>query len=59
VIAVAKSEAEQLLATVASLNHPAKALYAKLGFTQFGHEPRAHKVGERYYDQDHLMLMLT
>jgi RimJ/RimL family protein N-acetyltransferase len=58
VIAVAKGEAEQLLATVASLNQPAKALYAKLGFIQFGHEPRAHKVGDRYYDQDHLLLML-
>ncbi len=59
VIAVAKNEAEQLLATVASLNHPAKALYAKLGFRQFGHEPRAHKVGDRYFDQDHLVLMLS
>lgn len=58
VIEVAKSEAEQLLATVASLNHPAKSLYAKLGFTQFGHEPRAHKVGDHYFDQDHLVLML-
>ncbi len=59
VIEIAKNDVEQLLATVASLNHPAKALYAKLGFTLFGHEPRAHKVGNNYFDQDHLVLMLT
>lgn len=58
VIDQAKDEVEQLLATVASLNLPAKALYAKLGFEPFGHEPRAHKVGDRYFDQDHLVLML-
>lgn len=58
VIAFARGEVEQLLATVANLNHPAKALYAKLGFEVFGCEPRAHKVGDRYYDQDHLVLML-
>lgn len=59
VISKARSEVEQLLATVASLNHPAKALYAKLGFNTFGCEPRAHKVGDRYFDQDHMVLMLT
>lgn len=59
VISFAKGDVEQLLATVANLNYPAKALYAKLGFEVFGSEPRAHKVGDRYYDQDHLVLMLT
>ena len=59
VIAVARGDdVEQLLATVASLNRPARALYAKLGFETFGHEPRAQKVGDRYYDQEHLVLML-
>ncbi len=57
VIDKAMSEVEQLLATVASLNHPAKALYEKIGFVTFGHEPRAHKVGDRYFDQDHMVLM--
>lgn len=57
VIAVARGEVEQLLATVACLNHPARALYAKLGFEVFGHEPRGQKVGDRYYDQEHLVLM--
>lgn len=58
VIAVARDDdVEQLLATVASLNDPAKALYAKLGFQVFGIEPRGQKVGDRYYDQEHLVLM--
>ena len=59
VIDVAAAEVEQLLATVASLNHPAKALYAKLGFETYGHEPRGLKVGDRYFDQEHLVLMLA
>ena len=59
VIAVARGDVEQLLATVASLNLPARALYAKLGFEVFGHEPRGQKVGDRYFDQEHLVLMLT
>lgn len=59
VIAVARGDVEQLLATVASLNLPARALYAKLGFEVYGREPRGQKVGDRYYDQEHLVLMLT
>ncbi|MGI9489603.1 MAG: GNAT family N-acetyltransferase [Geminicoccaceae bacterium] len=58
IIAVARGDVEQLLATVACLNHAAKALYAKLGFEVFGREPRAQKVGDRYFDQEHLVLML-
>ncbi|MGI9510256.1 MAG: GNAT family N-acetyltransferase [Geminicoccaceae bacterium] len=59
VVSVAKGEVEQLIATVASLNLPAKALYAKVGFVTFGIEPKGQKVGDRYYDQEHLMLMLA
>lgn len=59
VIEKARTDVEQLLATVATLNLPAKTLYEKLGFIAFGHEPRAHKVGDRYFDQDHMILMLT
>ena len=59
VIAKARLHVEQLIATVATLNFPAKSLYEKLGFTAFGHEPRAHKVGDRYFDQDHMKLMLV
>ncbi len=58
VISIARNDVEQLLATVACLNHPARALYAKLGFEVFGREPRGQKVGDRYFDQEHLFLML-
>jgi len=59
VIEKAKMDVEQLIATVASLNLPAKALYEKLGFVVFGHEPKAHKVGDRYFDQNHMVMMLA
>lgn len=59
VVEKAGVDVEQLLATVASLNLPAKSLYEKLGFVVFGREPRAHKVGDRYFDQDHMVLMLA
>lgn len=59
VIDQARSDVEQLIATVASLNLPARSLYEKLGFITFGHEPRALKVGNRYFDQDHMKLMLN
>ncbi len=58
IVTVARNDVEQLLATVACLNNAAKALYAKLGFEVFGREPRAHKVGDRYFDQEHLVLFL-
>lgn len=58
VIGIAQNDVEHLLATVACLNHAAKALYAKLGFEVFGREPRAQKIGDRYFDQEHLILML-
>ncbi|MGI9436820.1 MAG: GNAT family N-acetyltransferase [Geminicoccaceae bacterium] len=50
---------ELLLATVACSNLRAKALYAKVGFEIYGHERFAHKVGDSYVDQDHLMLLLN
>ena len=59
VIEKAKMDVEQLIATVANLNLPAKSLYEKLGFVVYGHEPRAHKVGDRYFDQDHMVMMLA
>jgi RimJ/RimL family protein N-acetyltransferase len=58
VIDHARGEVEQLQATVACLNLPARRLYQKLGFEAFGIERRAHKVGERYFDQEHLALFL-
>ena len=57
VVSKAKTEVEQLLVTVVSENLAAKRLYAKLGFETYGHEPRAHRVGDRYFDQTHMVLI--
>lgn len=39
-------------------NEPAKALYASLGFETFGVERRAMRVGDRFYDEQHMVRML-
>ena len=57
VISKAKTEVRQLLVTVVSANLAAKRLYAKLGFEIYGQEPRAHKVGDRYFDQTLMVLI--
>jgi RimJ/RimL family protein N-acetyltransferase len=48
----------QLQATVASINTAARALYLEFGFRPYGFEPRALRVGARYYDQELLLLPL-
>jgi ribosomal protein S18 acetylase RimI-like enzyme len=47
---------EQILVSVASRQHAAKALYRDLGFQTYGTEPRALKIGAAYVDEDHLIL---
>jgi ribosomal protein S18 acetylase RimI-like enzyme len=59
VIEHARGEVAQLCATVALSNRPARRLYRKLGFEPYGLEPRGLKVGERYLDQEHLVLLLN
>jgi RimJ/RimL family protein N-acetyltransferase len=39
-------------------NAPAKQLYTTLGFQTYGLEPRALRVGDRYYDEQHMLLCL-
>jgi ribosomal protein S18 acetylase RimI-like enzyme len=39
-------------------NERARALYRALGFQPFGLEPRAMRVGDRYYDEAHMVLRL-
>ena len=39
-------------------NRTARELYHHLGFRTYGVEPRGIKVGERYFDQELLVLML-
>ncbi|MFJ7935934.1 GNAT family N-acetyltransferase [Sporosarcina sp. NPDC096371] len=49
---------EQVYLTVVTTNTPAKKLYASLGFEVFGTEKRALKVGETYFDEEHMVLFL-
>ena len=58
VIGYARGRVAQLHATVVAANPVACALYRDLGFVTYGVEPRALKVGERYFDQELMVLML-
>ena len=49
---------EQLDLTVTESNARAKSLYGKAGFRAFGVAPKAIKVGDRYFDKCHMVLML-
>lgn len=49
---------EQVLLTVNASNEPAKKLYQSLGFTTFGVDVRALKVGNTYYDEEMMVLAL-
>jgi GNAT superfamily N-acetyltransferase len=42
---------EQVLLTVVADNVAARRLYERWGFTTYGIEPRAFKMGDAYYDQ--------
>jgi ribosomal protein S18 acetylase RimI-like enzyme len=43
---------------VATTQAAAMGLYQALGFRSFGCERRALKIGERYVDEDHMVLYL-
>lgn len=49
---------EQLVLAVVTRNAPARDLYITAGFEVFGLEPLALKVGERYLDEEHMVLYL-
>jgi RimJ/RimL family protein N-acetyltransferase len=49
---------EQLWLSVGTHNQRAGALYRGCGFERFGLERRALKLGDRYIDEEHLMLFL-
>jgi len=48
---------DKVILTVGAFNDPAIKLYNGLGFKEFGHEKRALKVGDQYYDE--LQMALT
>jgi RimJ/RimL family protein N-acetyltransferase len=50
---------EQLILTVTDTNVGARMLYQRAGFRSFGIEPRALRVGDRYYGKHHMILFLT
>ena len=49
---------EQVHLTVVTANEGALALYRGLGFESYGLEPRALKEGDRYYDEELMVLRL-
>ena len=49
---------EQVTLTVVSGQEAAIELYRSLGFKTFGVEPRSLKLGERYFDNEHMILQL-
>jgi ribosomal protein S18 acetylase RimI-like enzyme len=49
---------EQVTLSVTSAQAAATALYLDLGFTVYGREPQAIKVGEAYADENHMTLLL-
>lgn len=50
---------EQIHLTVVSINEPACHLYRALGFARYGTEPRALRLGDRYLDEDLMILRLA
>ena len=60
VVAELKSDptCEQLLLSVGTFNHAARAAYRAMGFIPFGVEPRALRSGDEYIDEEHMVLML-
>jgi ribosomal protein S18 acetylase RimI-like enzyme len=58
VIDHARGRVIQLHAAVAADNPVARGLYRDLGFRTYGLEPRALRVGDRYFDQELMVLML-
>ncbi len=56
VLDVAREKVELIQLTVVRDNRPARRLYESLGFVEFGMEPKASKLGEKYYDEAHMVL---
>jgi ribosomal protein S18 acetylase RimI-like enzyme len=58
VIDHARGRVEQLHATVVTTGEAARQLYRHLGFQIYGLEPRGLKVGNQYFDQELMVLLL-
>ena len=53
------SGVEQVQLAVMTSNAPARALYRAAGFEVFGLERRALRVGDRYVDEEHMVLWIV
>jgi RimJ/RimL family protein N-acetyltransferase len=49
---------EQIILSVTTTQSAAIATYRSLGFTSFGVEPKALKIGDRYVDEEYMVLPL-
>lgn len=59
VIAHAEGRVEEIRLSVVAGNDRARRLYESLGFRAWATEPRALKIGDRYYDETLMRLPLT
>jgi GNAT superfamily N-acetyltransferase len=48
----------QIQLCVNAENERARSLYRTLGFASFGVEPRAMRVGDRFFDEEHMVFRL-
>jgi ribosomal protein S18 acetylase RimI-like enzyme len=55
---IAMDGVEQVLLSVTATQTAAIGLYRSLGFESFGLEPRALKIGDRYVDEEHMILRM-
>ena len=56
---VATNGVRQVLLSVASTQDTAVSLYRSLGFESFGREPHALKIGDRFNDEEYMILRST
>jgi hypothetical protein len=49
---------EHIILTVSDQQTSARSLYASLGFTVFGHESGALKIGDVYVDEDYMVFLV-
>ncbi|WP_409971432.1 N-acetyltransferase family protein [Bacillus sp. Bva_UNVM-123] len=49
---------EQVYLAVEKKNSAARKLYSSFGFEVYGEEKRALKIGDEYFDEEHMVLFL-